>query len=927
MQHPHPRSKDTHFPACTDLQEEDICTLHAWIEYLSGRQFICFGSPHDLRASDDSLEIVLRSNIHDECPVSIWLFVDFFGCTQELNFLQVHADCLPHLDHILANLLDLLQITTHLIIELSKPISHPELEGASSLGNLVHTECFQHSLSHTQYEQTTVFDTMQLNLSNVHSPGGFESVVGNRIGFVCQQTSEFFILDTLFSNTAHENVLVLRRQPADNCFVEVVFIQNRLFWILFHGRSQFHRRNSIADFFDVLFFDLFGRDIGRRHSAERKRRKELMSRRFVSIALRQLSGFAGLNGLNNAEDFLPVAREAVKKTDGLISRIGHVPPGAEVVEVLDEISDSVCRVADVANFCYSNHPDENWRSHSVRALQFLIQYIGKLNTNEQLFTALQASLAARSSSVKWTSETQIVAESLHREFVNCGMGSNKSQDVQEHISAEHALTMKFQRCVAEHKEVHPLTLKDPSVLPDPLRNRCVQHQGQYHLPITPSHYMAIVHSVGDEDLRKRAYCAHFQSLQQNVETLKELLNVRRLWSDTLGWKSFAHFKLQDSIATDPEAVIDYLTDMAVHLKPAADEDVRILREMKGSEISAWDVPYYTVLKQKQVVDSYGSAIFSDFDMQSVINGIAQILEHCMDIEMIELETDGCWDSNVQMFAFRQASDGDFIGHLYMDLLGRQNKRPENAHYTLRCGRDLHDGQYQTPIIALITNFSSKRISFFELRSLLHEFGHVLHSLLSNTRFQHLFGTRGPLDLVEIPSHFFENMAYSPDALQYMAGVDLKSHLLISRASLENLIEVNRLFSSLRTQEQIQIALFDQLIHAPSHTETGWTSGEVMERVVSQDGSVPYVPDTFKEAWLTHLTTYGARYYSYLFSRRIANLAWETHIGEDIFNKSKWNFIREHLFQPGGAVKPQDYAFELVGKDCFVKRKGGWTPML
>ena len=651
--------------------------------------------------------------------------------------------------------------------------------------------------------------------------------------------------------------------------------------------------------------------------------------RLAASSVRRFGSFVGLDGLHDAEDFMPIARAAVKEAERLISDIDRVTPGPEVVEVMDAISDSVCRVADVANFCYCIHPDDSWKLHSSKALQHLVQYISGLNTNEKLFHALDASLRGRGRSRDWTAEMEVVGRSLHGDFVNCGVGSQRSAAIQQIIAKEHQYGMQFQQCVTEHKEVQALSVKDPSVFPENMQEVTLEYSGETHVPMTPSFYFNIVRSVHDETTRRNAHMAHFGSLKDNVSTLEKLLRQRRLWAEALELRSFAHLKLKDSIAADPFSVQAFLHQTSSRIKEQGDEEVALLANRKGSAVYPWDVPYYIHEHRQEVVMAFRSKIFQEFDLRNVINGVARILLECMDIEMIQINPRAAdvWDESVEVFVFRESGTDDVIGHLYLDAMSREKKRPENAHYTLRCGRQLPDGHYQTPIVALVTNFTSRKINFHELRTLLHEFGHVLHSLLSKTRFQHLHGTRGPLDLVEIPSHFFERCAFSPQALQRLAGADPKRHLPVPLESLNNLIHSQSLFSHLRMQEQLQLALFDQIVHSEEFHEKRMETADVMEEVTCQVGSVPFVPDTNKEAWLTHLTSYGARYYSYIYSRQIADMIWEQHIEEDVFNKQRWRFIRQHLFQPGGAMHPQMYVHNLIGEDRLVRHQQGWIPSL
>lgn len=630
---------------------------------------------------------------------------------------------------------------------------------------------------------------------------------------------------------------------------------------------------------------------------------------------------------------MKVAKGAMERTDELISKVDQVSIGPDVVRALDEISDSICSVADVANFCNCVHSNERWRTESRRASQLLMNYISKLNTNLDLFNALKASLDKQQQSPMveyWSEEALVVGQSLYRDFQNSGIGCLNRKEIVELIGMEHQLGNKFQNCVAQHSEVKALSLKDASLVPSHLEAFGVHHMGLFHLPMTPSIYHNITHSVDEEWIRKEAYLAHFSSLKENVKTLEELLEVRRNWAKALGWSSFLELKLQDSIIENPNSVKSFLTSIAEASRSGALEEIKDLENLKGSKLLPWDLSYYMSKARRERLKDLGFHHPIEFQLDSVINGLRRFLAEFMDIEMIlNLDVSLLWSKSVQRYTFKQLTRKIKIGELYLDLFSRKDKVPENAHYTLRCGRLLKDGSYQTPVVALVTNFTSSTISFHELKTLMHEFGHVLHSLLSRTHFQHLFGTRGPLDLVEIPSHFFENLSQSPEALQYFLGVDNKTKKLISIETLKNAIEVNSMFQNLRILDQIQIAMIDHKLHNPDFQRLHQTStAEIVEEVTQEFGVLPYIKHTNREAWLTHLVSYGGRYYSYIYSRHVGNLAWNRNIESNIFDRQSWKSIQNRLFKPGGAMNPQDYVRALIGQENLNKDKSnGWIPSM
>eukprot|EP00210_Caulerpa_lentillifera_P000122 g117.t1 len=553
-------------------------------------------------------------------------------------------------------------------------------------------------------------------------------------------------------------------------------------------------------------------------------------------------GLLGYDGLSKPDDFLKVTKSAIDRTDGLILKVSKTPTGPGVVRALDEISDSICRVADVANFCNCVHSDEKWRTEARRAFQLLVSYISKLNINMDLFNALKASLDKQQKSPSddyWSEEALVVGQSFYRDFINSGIGSSNRKEIVELIALEHRLGSQFQRCVAQHSEVKALSLQNASLLPSHLQTQGVHHMDLFHLPMTPTIYHNLSHSVEEEWVRKEAYIAHFSSLKENIKTLEELIAVRRQWACALGWKSFLEFKLQDSVVVDPKSVESFLHAIAEQVRSGAEDDIQTLEKFKGSKIFPWDVSYYINKAKTQRLKDLGFHRPLEFQLQSVINGLSRFLLEFMDIEMsLNYEDSLLWSNSVQLYSFIDSRRETKIGDLYLDLFARNDKVPENAHYTLRCGRLLPNGTYQTPVVALVTNFSSSEISFYEMKTLLHEFGHVLHSLLSRTHFQHLFGTRGALDLVEIPSHFFENLSQSPEALQYLVGPERNNKELIPIQTLKNAIEVNSMFQNLRIMDQIQIAMIDHKLHSHEFHEQNQSTTSIVEEVSEQFGFCP-----------------------------------------------------------------------------------------
>lgn len=254
-----------------------------------------------------------------------------------------------------------------------------------------------------------------------------------------------------------------------------------------------------------------------------------------------------------------------------------------------------------------------------------------------------------------------------------------------------------------------------------------------------------------------------------------------------------------------------------------------------------------------------------------------------------------------------------LGVVYLDLHKRPHKFPGAAHFVLRCGREQHPNSntyqvisykhefnqlstshgiyiilslpfpnninFQLPVVCLVANLSSashESLSHSDAETLCHEMGHALNSLLSRTKFQHLSGTRGPLDVVEIPSHVVEQYAWEPSALQLLCTAKGKE-IPPPDSLLQAVAAGGREFGALEVQYQIMLSMVDQLLHS-ENPPTGGQVEKAIAEIVQQHSSFGHAKGTYPHLRFTHLIGYGATYYSYLFAQCISAQVWQSRLG-------------------------------------------------
>ncbi|GMH38714.1 hypothetical protein BSKO_06598 [Bryopsis sp. KO-2023] len=633
-------------------------------------------------------------------------------------------------------------------------------------------------------------------------------------------------------------------------------------------------------------------------------------------------GLMALPGLHRPEDWGALVENAIDRCQKLREETLQEGPGIRVLELIDELSDTICRVADPAEFCRSMHPKPAWREHARGACLSAGTYIANLNADESLLSKLWESMERRrEGSDDWTEEAVLVGERLIVDFERGGC-SLKGKEVVDLWRKEQEVCFAFDASLSETSQMKDLVVnrQELETLP-PEVAALFSHKGgqRYATKVPYSSLGCFSTELPTSELRKRAYMACFQSLPKNAGILDELIRVRMDLARTLQHRSFAHMTLKDNIAGAPEAVNRFLEALSDGVTDVAGTVTKALVSLGGADMKPWDVWRYGEMGRRAFAPTE-----SRFSVSHVVEGLKRILKEAFGVVLSEVSpTSGeIWAPGVKKLMVEDQENG-MLGHIYLDLFDREDKFPGSATYTLRCGRLLADGAYQTPIVAMAMRMSSDSIGYHHLKTFLHEFGHALNALLCRTKYQTLFGTRGPLDVVEIPSHFMEFYAKVPELLQILAGSDSNGQLR-SIKELTQTIESEMVVWPLALQEQIQWSMVDQAYFGENPCPPGGTS-EVLAEIVNKHGVLPFVKGTCRELWHSHFASYGGSYYSYLYARCLAAQIWSKYMLADPLSRKSGEHIKKMMFMPGGALNPQEFVTGILGEGALLKEGNGWMP--
>uniref|UniRef100_A0A7S1UFL5 Peptidase M3A/M3B catalytic domain-containing protein n=1 Tax=Phaeomonas parva TaxID=124430 RepID=A0A7S1UFL5_9STRA len=415
------------------------------------------------------------------------------------------------------------------------------------------------------------------------------------------------------------------------------------------------------------------------------------------------------------------------------------------------------------------------------------------------------------------------------------------------------------------------------------------------------------------------------------------------------------------MAGSPEAVLAFLGELGKRLKPVSEAEHRELEALKAAEeggeagIEPWDVLYYTHKARLREDLDAAPDLRPYLPLPAVTEGLRRLSAALFGLELRKeaLAPGERWDGAAGAAApglkrLGLFEDGRHVASIYMDLLPRPDKYPHSAHFTIRCGCAVDpledDGEYQVPSVALVFNFGGAQpgaappasdaevlLHHGEAETLFHEFGHALQSALSRTRYQHLSGTRVPVDFVETPSHLFEYFVWDGRVLDAFAA-HKDSGAPIPPATLAKMRRGRRQFAGVDTQKQVLYALLDQHLFGAraaaaldaAGQEGGADNLDLLGISAETSAELTGSPGPDGDAWFAHFghfTGYGAGYYGYLYARVFAAQIWGDLFAADPWDGEAGGRLWRDMLAKGNARDAHLILRDLLGRepalDCFL----------
>ncbi|XP_052895297.1 mitochondrial intermediate peptidase [Anopheles moucheti] len=624
-------------------------------------------------------------------------------------------------------------------------------------------------------------------------------------------------------------------------------------------------------------------------------------------------GLFGIPELTSHEGFYVLKEKAIFKTDDLIEEATSPKRRRKMVMIFDELSDTLCKVADLSEFIRLAHPATNYCSAAEDACITISGIVEKLNTHKKLFNSLK-SVVDNGDKLETTDVDKHVARLFLFDFEQSGIHLEEEAR-QRVVFLNDCILQLGQRFMAG--AVNPRQISR-SILPAAV------------LPFFPSDGENILVSglyadSANSKARESAYRLFLYPDTDQERLLSELLKCRHELATVCGFPTYAHRALKASTVETPEMVDLFLDALSEQLSPRAAKDFFIMQKMKTAEcghyvpLASWDTPYYTSCLKRKYLQATTSEFSPYFSIGACMEGLNLLMHGLFGINLknVEMEPGESWCHDIYKLAVLHETEG-LLGYIYCDLFERQGKPNQDCHFTIQGGKVLPDGSFQNPIVVVMLNLTQPRWSGPTLLTpsmvdnLFHEMGHAMHSMLARTEYQHVTGTRCSTDFAEVPSVLMEYFANDPRVIRSFAK-HFQTQEPMPEEMLQRLCTSKHLFASSETQLQVFYSALDQVYHG-DHGLHGENTTATLRRVQEKYYGLPYVENTAWQLRFSHLVGYGAKYYSYLISRTIASWIWQTYFERDPFSRTQGEKYRRGCLAYGGGIPSRLLVSNFLGRE-------------
>ncbi len=650
------------------------------------------------------------------------------------------------------------------------------------------------------------------------------------------------------------------------------------------------------------------------------------------------------------DQVVPVVSELIaaqrERLQHLLDEVDE-PDFQTVIAPLEEMDHELSRVWSPVRHLQGVLGSNSWRSAYDKALPLLTEYGTELAQNTRLQQAY-AQVKARLGTGADPAQASVVDHAL-RDFHLAGVDlpadrKDRFKAIMQELAATQA---RFEHNIQDASDAWSLRIEDPDELaglPQQVVDRAANEARQrgrdgWLLTLDYPTYDAVMTHADNRRLREALYRAWVTRASDqdsdpqwdNSDNIERILALRHEAALLVGFDNYAQYSLASKMADSEEEVIGFLRELAARTRNTAKAQLAELSEFSGQMLEAWDLNYW-LEKFKQAKFSLSQETLRQyFPVRTVLPGLFHLAERLYGISLVDTAGVPVWHDDVRFFAVHDENDTP-IGGFYTDLFARTGKR--TGAWVDECiNRKNLNGSTTLPIGYLVCNFSppdardNSLLTHHDVVTLFHEFGHMLHHLLTRIDYPSIAGINGvPWDAVELPSQFMENFAWNYDVLKRCtAHIDTGDPL--PEAYFRRLEDSRHAGAALAMMRQLEFALFDFRLHAEYDPQAGSRALEMLSEVRDEIALVSHPHYNRLPHGFSHIFAggYAAGYYSYKWAEVLAADAFAAFEEAGIFDRQMAHRFRTEILEVGGSRDILDAYIAFRGRkpliDALLRQSG------
>lgn len=643
------------------------------------------------------------------------------------------------------------------------------------------------------------------------------------------------------------------------------------------------------------------------------------------------------------EQTIQIAR---KEIDSIVSNQEN-PSFTNTIEALDFAGEALDRLSSIFFNLNSAETSDEMQKIAQEVTPLLTSFQNDVALNEALFERVKA-VYDQKEQLHLTTEQATLLDKKYKGFARNGalLAADQKNRLRAIDTELAQLSLTFgENVLAETNtyQLHITNEADLKGLPEGAKEMAAELaqsknlEGWLFTLDFPS-YIPFVTYVENRDLRKEISIAYgkkaFQNNAYNNEAIvKKIVALRHERANLLGYETHAHFVLEERMAQNPNQVLTFLNDLLTKAKPAAEREFTQLANFAKSldgieQLEKWDGAYYSEKLKQKLYQLDDEALKPYFKLENVLYGAFTVAHQLFGLTFNEIQDIDKYHPDVQTFEVLNEKH-ELVAVFYADFFPRKGKR-NGAWMTSFKPQYIKDNINERPHVSIVCNFTPPTptkpslLTFNEVTTLFHEFGHALHGMLANTTYPSLSGTSVYWDFVELPSQIMENWCYEPEALALFAK-HYETNEIIPQQLVDKIKESASFLEGMATLRQLSFGILDMEYHGKNQAIENVKAFELEAMKVAS--LYPDVAENCMSVSFSHIFQggYSSGYYSYKWAEVLDADAFAYFQEKGIFNQEVAASFKNNILSQGGTDHPMTLYKKFRGQapqpEALLKRAG------